>query len=252
MHVYAILVQTSLMYTVTMYVNTYVWRCMYRKRTLIYMADVHPTTITHTCTYAACINQDSANPAAQLNGSMGRIIGSCDMMVTPVIDKQWQNWSVDACSGEIKEIKDPFTDYKAPGFIEYLSRGWCRLEMFFNANMPVISQRRKYFGGKLGQFMDEKKRRPHLVFGTREQERGEAPLILRVLRDDEFKHYYPAHGLLFDKRDTSAIEAYVEELCKINTNLRVCTACIRIHVYIRLCPWSSIRRTYMNSDKCGP
>ena len=67
----------------------------------------------------ACINQDSHNPAQQLNGSMGRIIGSCDVMITPVHDPDWEDWCTDddGC-----QIEDVFKDYRATPFRDYLSR----------------------------------------------------------------------------------------------------------------------------------
>jgi hypothetical protein len=174
------------------------------------------------------VDQDSKNPAEQLNGSLGRIIGSCDMMVTPIFDPYWRNWSSDSSEASPCASADvqraAFKEYLAPSFIEYLERGWCRLEMFFNANMPLTAQRHRYFGGRLKEVMLEK-RRPHLVFGTREQELGEMPILLRALRDDEFVRYHPAKGKLSNNKDTVIISAYVEELFKINKNLKVC-ACV--------------------------
>jgi len=67
----------------------------------------------------ACINQDSHNPAEQLNGSMGRIIGSCDVMITPVHDPMWKEW---AGVGGGKKVIDAFSDYGAMPFQEYLKR----------------------------------------------------------------------------------------------------------------------------------
>jgi hypothetical protein len=145
------------------------------------------------------------------------IIGSCDLMVTPVHDPQWKEW----CSSCI-EINDAFSDYKAPGFTEYLGRGWCSLEMFLNANIPFDVARRKHlFGGELRQVMSEEMRRPHLLFGTRELELGQMPLILRALGDFEFAKYNPSQGALTDERDAITISSYVEDLFQMNTNLKV-------------------------------
>jgi len=168
---------------------------------------------------AACVDQDSANPAEQLNGSLGRIIGSCDMMVTPVYDPDWKQWCSDV---PFQAIKDAFKHYQAPSFIEYLQRGWCRLEMFFNANMPMTAPRHRYFGGQLEQAMLQN-RRPHLLYGTRELELGEMPIILRALRDDEFARYHPGQGKLTSNKDVVVISGYVEELFKISANLKVST-----------------------------
>lgn len=66
-----------------------------------------------------CINQDSSNPAKQLNGSMGRIIGSCDVMLTPIYDPDWKTWDP-SCGG--CTIMDAFTDYRASPFQDYIRR----------------------------------------------------------------------------------------------------------------------------------
>jgi hypothetical protein len=182
--------------------------------------------------HSACVNQDG-NPAAELNGSLAKVIGSCDMMVTPIHDKDWQKWSKN-----LTEIGDALTQYKAKQFEDYLSRGWCRLEMFFNANIPIDKrlERHEVFDGKLRRVMKEEGRRPHLLFGTRElclQE--EEPVILR-LRDDDFGKYNPGgeDARTVDPLDKDVISAYVEELYAINGKLRVCFclcvwACLVLH-----------------------
>jgi hypothetical protein len=145
---------------------------------------------------------------------MGRIIGACDMMVTPIYDPNWKEWW-DPQADPSPECA--LTSYKAKAFQEYLERGWCRLEMFFNANMPFNTERERYFGGRLKQVMDEEKRRPHLVFGTREQELGMLPVIMHAVTPDEFvETYHPGRGKLTDQRDGTVIGAYVQELDKIN------------------------------------
>ena len=144
-------------------------------------------------------------------------------MVTPVYDPHWKAWA-----STVEQVTDAFSDYLAPAFVEYLGRGWCRLEMFFSSNVPMSAARCKLFGGELGRVMREEKRRPHLVFGTRELELGEMPLILRALRDDEFARYHPGEGYLFDKRDAVVINAYVEELFKINAQLKVHVCIVKV------------------------
>jgi hypothetical protein len=62
-------------------------------------------------------------------------------------------------------------------------------------------------------------RRPHLIYGTRELELGLEPNILRKLEDNEFAHYHPARGKLFDSKDRAIIGGYVDELFQINQNL---------------------------------
>jgi hypothetical protein len=163
------------------------------------------------------------------------------MMVTPVHDPNWVDWSSscsqmdDSCSqmdgscsktdDSCSEVDDAFTDYKASGFTEYLGRGWCRLEMFLNANAHFDDRRDKLFGGELRQVMSEENRRPHLLFGTREMELGAMPLILRALRDFEFAKYHPSKGAFTNEDDAIIVGAYVDDLFKLNTNLKVCSIC---------------------------
>jgi hypothetical protein len=148
---------------------------------------------------------------------MAKIIGSCDLMVTPVHDPDWRKWSAN-----VGEIKDALTDYKAQSFSNYLASAWCRLEMFFNANVKVKADRARYFGGRLQDEMMTQMRRPHLLFGTRELQRsGDMPVIVRHLRDDEFKKYHPGEGKLTKEQDRQVIRAYVQELIQINRNLEV-------------------------------
>jgi hypothetical protein len=183
---------------------------------------IHIHTVIHTYihtliyTLAACIDQDSENPAEQLNGSLSKIIGSCDFMVTPIHDPEWKNWS------DGSEIKDAYVDYKARAFEEYLGRGWCRIEMFFNANVPVNKQRQKVLGGSLKEFMKTDKQRPHLLFGTREMEMNQEPIFLRALKDkDEFDKYDPRNGELSKEVDRLLLKNYVDELWELNEDLKV-------------------------------
>jgi hypothetical protein len=205
----------------------------------------------HTHQHAACINQDHPNPAEQLNGTLGSIIGSCDMMVTPMHDPTWREWSSesvsnsfyyptsastgthdgDSCSCSLAKASSENSRNVSNPFSEYLGRGWCRLEMFFNSNIPLSVQRAKLFGGELRRVMTEEKRRPHLVFGTREKELGEMPVILRAVARDEFEKYHPGTGYLFDERDRAVINAYVGELYKINTMLKVFPRCVFVIVF---------------------
>jgi hypothetical protein len=180
------------------------------------LKNVIKLTCLSVCLRAACINQDSSNPAEDLDGALTRIIGSCDMMVTPIHDPDWRNWSI-----ETQGINDPFHEYRAPDFVQYLGRAWLRLEMFLNANMPFSLTRHRLFGGALHDVVAREKRRPHLIFGTREKEQGEMPIILPALNDHDFEDYNPAKGTVTDPRDFKIINAYVEELLKNNRNLKV-------------------------------
>ncbi len=135
-------------------------------------------------------------------------------------DPEWRKWSVRP-DGTMTGIDDAFADYKAHQFRDYLDRGWCRLEMFFNAYMPFRTARAKLFGGRLEQIMREESRRPHLVFGTRELECGEMPVILRALREDEIDVYHPANGYLTSHKDVEVLKEHMKQLSKISISLKV-------------------------------
>jgi hypothetical protein len=64
------------------------------------------------------------------------------------------------------------------------------------------------------------RRRPHVIFGTRELELGLEPLILPKLQDDKFKDWNPGKGKLSSTKDRDVIGRYVNELLQINSNLR--------------------------------
>jgi hypothetical protein len=75
-----------------------------------------------------CLNQD-ATPAIAFH-KLSEIIQFSDCLFTPVPSLRppmsvQSNW---------------YTDYKAPGWSEgnfaYIDRGWCRVEMFYAANLP--------------------------------------------------------------------------------------------------------------------
>jgi hypothetical protein len=155
------------------------------------------------------------------------------MMVTPIHDQNWQSWS-----GNVTEIKNALSEYRAEAFQDYLSRGWCRLEMFFNTNISLDKklERHKVFAGRLRQIMKAEGRRPHLLFGTREMMlMQEDPVLLRV-SDADFDRYNPGgeDSVTKDPKDKEVIRGYVEELYSINKNLRVCTYTFIhfIHTYI--------------------
>ena len=64
------------------------------------------------------------------------------------------------------------------------------------------------------------RRRPHVIFGTRELELGLEPLILPKLQDDKFKNWHPGKGKLSSTKDRDVIGRYVNELFEINSNIR--------------------------------
>eukprot|EP00959_Pyramimonas_sp_CCMP1952_P107319 2244100-Pyramimonas_sp.AAC.1 len=70
------------------------------------------------------------------------------------------------------KITNLYEEYGAQAWQDYCGRGWCRLEMFFGANIPLSLEldhntRGPAFRAALGHFVSELNRRPHLIFGTK-------------------------------------------------------------------------------------
>ncbi len=100
-----------------------------------------------------CINQDG-DPCGELNqlGSLrthsfthlnnsllfthaDAIIQCCDCMLTPIYEADTSAWQIPLL------MSNYYEDYKSPYWIgndfSYLSRAWCRVEMFYASNIPV-------------------------------------------------------------------------------------------------------------------
>ena len=156
----------------------------------------------------ACINQ-SQNPALELK-QLDKIVSMADCMFTPIVDDS--EWAYRASSN------GPYVDYKAyawnDGNFAYLNRGWCRTEMLYAANIPLSDQARQ----KSSHFCHglkvsyENGRRPHYLFGTREDRLIINPLQLPPLQNSFFLNFHPANGHLSVASDRDKIEDLVKLL----------------------------------------
>jgi len=165
----------------------------------------------------ACIDQDGENPADELNESMIRLVGLCDMVMTPVVDDKWPegDWAgVKSRSDIVGAPGGAAVGYKAEAWKEYWVRAWCLLEMLYAANVPFSHEllQQRGFGGNLLQFVLDERVRPHALFGTRERKLKEAPLLLPPLRGDALAKNDPRQGQLTNENDRSTIERHVREL----------------------------------------
>jgi hypothetical protein len=214
----------------------------------------------------------SEHLAMELNNNMARIIGLCDCLLTPVVDPSWQSWGKKVIRERLEKSSDPLSSYKAKNWLEYTDRGWCRLEMFFSANVPASEDQTKRLRGPLQDAFREQ-RRAHLVFGDREKELGEAPILLPKLDDKLYKAYLPIYGKLFDSKDKKIIGDSVKELEEINNRLKgiriedlkaldlngaeytakvVCVCvCIRVRVYVRACVMRACACMCMRESQCA-
>ena len=154
----------------------------------------------------ACIDQDG-QPAGELK-QLDLLIACCDCLFTPIYEEQrWQHATFN-CNW--------YEDYRTPRWSEgpfaYLNRGWCRVEMFFGANIPVrhtSPQRLEKFVEGL-KFHLGKGRRPHFLYGNNVENRSH--IILPPLQNSYFEKFHPEKGCLSVQSDAAKIRELVAEL----------------------------------------
>ncbi len=117
-----------------------------------------------------CIDQDSS-ACAELK-MLKQIVECTDLLFTPIYDPtpHWQVPNVDNWYDEY-----PVTLWNE-GPYAYLNRGWCRVEMFYAANIPKVKRDSKFKAGLALHCREN--RRPHFIYGKHELEYKQAPVCL--------------------------------------------------------------------------
>eukprot|EP01038_Epipyxis_sp_PR26KG_P005341 gene5341-7411_t len=158
----------------------------------------------------SCLNQD-ANPASDIILYLKTIVSVCDLIFTPIHDETWNQWSLPS------NITTLFKEYQAPGWNQgnysYLNRAWCRLEMFYAANLPVENSELRLlrFDHAL-EFHAREGRRPHLLYGSHESNRNHLPLVLPPMQHSNFIEYRPNEGKTTKESDIEIINRLVHEV----------------------------------------
>jgi hypothetical protein len=148
-----------------------------------------------------CMDQDG-NPAGELK-QLDEIVRCCDCIFTPIHGM-----------AEMSDtIYDYYRDYKAAAWnaplYGYTSRGWCRVEMFYAANIPLAigsAHRLSKLRAAL-KFHTSRGVRPHLLYGTRE-ELG-SPIVLPPLQNFYFDLLNPIEGNVTMDADRAKIAELV-------------------------------------------
>lgn len=101
----------------------------------------------------------------------------------------------------------------------YLQSGWCRIQMYCAANIPLLESLDKIrlmkFAGSLRIHYSGGKR-PHFIFGSKELRDGSAPHVLPHMDNEYFlRMYHPAQGTFYD----DSHRALVRQLVKKTTAL---------------------------------
>jgi hypothetical protein len=137
-----------------------------------------------------CMDQDG-NPAGELK-QLDEIVRCSDCIFTPIHGM-----------AEFPDIiSDLYRDYKVAAWnghvYGYTDRGWCRVEMFYGANIPLAvfanSDRFDKFGAGLKKLAMQGVR-PHLIYGTREVSENTPPKMLPPLQNSYFSQLNPAHAM---------------------------------------------------------
>jgi hypothetical protein len=155
-----------------------------------------------------CMDQDG-NPAGELK-QLDEIVRNADCIFTPIHGEDRRPLGV--------TINNWYDDYLAAAWNEgpysYTQRGWCRVEMFYAANIPVIDDRLRaercfQHGFKVHVLNGV---RPHLLYGTSESKRLTAPIILPPMQNSFYDKLDPLKGNLTVPSDRAKIEELYESL----------------------------------------
>ncbi len=144
-----------------------------------------------------CIDQD-ASACLELK-MLDKIIQVCDIVLTPIYENPVGDWYDEILK---KGVSNMFEQYGSPdwnqGEHSYLRRAWCRVEMMYASNLPLLerSEERK---SKLAPIL--RQRRIHAIYGSNEEKRNLPPVILPPMNNSWFDKYPPRDGNLTKETD---------------------------------------------------
>jgi hypothetical protein len=157
-----------------------------------------------------CIDQDG-NPAGELK-MLDKIVSVCDCLFTPIFDKDHEHWQFPTL------ISNMYDDYLSSAWngqqFSYLNRGWCRIEMFYAVNVPLLEDslvRKVKFTAGLAYHRSQG-RRPHLLYGNKEVVGRRNPIVLPPLQNSYCDQYSPINGFVSVEKDKETISRLIKEL----------------------------------------
>ena len=92
-----------------------------------------------------------------------------------------------------------------------MTRGWCLIETFFGAVLPISPERHRQLQGVLGDALAQM-HRPHFLFGSKELEMGREPLKLPPLENEYLTWHPPEEGGTSDPATIMARAKRVRQL----------------------------------------
>jgi hypothetical protein len=155
-----------------------------------------------------CIDQD-ASACLELK-MLDKIIASCDMVLTPIHDKGLGDWFDEILK---KGVTNWFDQYGSPAWKEgmhsYLNRGWCRVEMMYATNIPLMESSPERLS-KLSPLL--RQRRVKVIYGSNEQKRNMQPVVLPPMNNSWFDMYTPECGKLTKESDRVHVKLLVDAI----------------------------------------
>ena len=155
-----------------------------------------------------CIDQD-ASACLELK-MLDKIIASCDMVLTPIHDKGLGDWFDEIMK---KGVSNWFDQYGSPAWKEgmhsYLNRGWCRVEMMYATNIPLMESSPERLS-KLSPLL--RQRRVQVIYGSNEQKRNMQPVVLPPMNNSWFDMYSPEKGNLTKESDRVHVKRLVDQI----------------------------------------
>jgi hypothetical protein len=161
------------------------------------------------CDYG-CIDQ-SGNPAGELK-QLNKIVGVCDCLLTPVYDADHATQSSTNSFTSVFKVDQSAAWTGTPH--SYLNRGWCRVEMFYGANIPLVEDNEsRQLKMRAGLLLQRKRgNRPHFWYGSKFKAERRAPQLLPPLQNSFFEEFHPVKGNLAVASDKEKIIQLVKDL----------------------------------------
>eukprot|EP01038_Epipyxis_sp_PR26KG_P013643 gene13643-18307_t len=137
-----------------------------------------------------CVNQTN-DPASELT-NLDVIIRYCDILFTPLVEYD-HNFQLPAL------VSNWYEDCPCTDWLLYLSRAWCRIEMFYGTHLDLWSLSEVKLNKFLPAFQDTMRagRRPHFIYPNFNR----FPFALYPFQDFYYHEFRPLEGDLSQERD---------------------------------------------------
>jgi hypothetical protein len=158
----------------------------------------------------ASIDQ-SNEPAEETRKTLEDAIHICDCMFTPIYDLDHMTWDFTNLAAN----SDPYDDYRSLAWAEYRERGWCRIEMWYAATVPLWEDKDRH--SKFAYALQTHHRlgkRTHFLYGTKEADQIEShpPRPLPSLQILYIDKYNPSEGKYFDQTDSEKVDVLFKKI----------------------------------------